>query len=470
MPRKFEISKLNSMTLFNYIVWLIAFLAGVAAAFIAPESSVPLAGKFVFLGAWGAVLGFVLYTICKKKIESTENDFNENLMVLKENNMEFNGGISHDDDYGHQEDEEPAPAPAPMQDLPKGAISAKEALEQLETAAFSAGIPLDPWKNFARAVLKNRPFKEVIAPLQELLPQLFPKASGVLYMYAGTQADLHKVLSFGDQVISDDVIHPGECASFDAGDIVISDYSNPNLTGGCTHLHHHPKGVSFCAPIEGLEEHFGIFTMQTDVLPDQETVEDWHAKVSILATAFGLYVANQNLKVRFEQHSIRDTLTGLFNRRYMEESLQREVSAAARHKTPIGLIMLYPDAVNEIQSTRGRHAVEQLLWELGQRLPGYIRNEDIPCRFEGEMFCVILPGADLKITRQRAEKIRNEIAQLQIAYGDTILSTTLSMGVSVMPTHANDAASLLYAAQASMQYALQAGTNRVILADVLSQK
>lgn len=456
------------MTMITYIVWLIAFVIGVVAAFLAPETSVPLAAKFVFLGAWGAVLGFVLYTICKKKIENTENDFNENLMYLKENNMELNSGISHDDDYGRQE-MEPAPVAEPKQELPKGAISAKEALEQMETAAFSVGIPLEPWKAFTRAILKNRPFSEVIKPFQDLLPKLFPKASGVLYMYGGNQAELQKVLSFGDQVISDDVIHPAECASFDAGDIVISDYSKPNLTGGCTHLHHRPKGVSFCAPIEGLEEHFGIFTMQTDVLPDQESVEDWHTKVSILATAFGLYVANQNLKVRFEQHSIRDILTGLFNRRYMEESLQREVASAMRHKTPIGLIMIYPDMVNEIQTTRGHHAVEQLLWELGQRLPGYIRSEDIPCRYEGEVFCVILPGADLQITRQRAEKIRNEISQLQIAYGEGILSTTLSVGVSVMPTHANDAPSLLYAAQASMQYALQAGTNRVILADVLAQ-
>lgn len=457
------------MTMFTYIVWLIAFVVGVIAAFFAPETSVPLPGKFVFLGAWGAVLGFVLYNICKKKIERTEEDFNENLKYLKESNMELVSGLSRNDEQDNPE-EEPA---LERQELPKGAVSAKEALEQierLEQAAFSVGIPLEPWKAFSKAILKNRPFGEVLKPFQDLLPQLFPKASGVLYMYAGTQAELHKVLSFGDQVISDDVIRPAECASFDAGDIVVSDFSNPNLTGGCTHLHHHPKGIAFCAPIEGLEEHFGIFTMQTDVLPDQESVEDWRAKVSILTTAFGLYVANQNLKVRFEQHSIRDTLTGLFNRRYMEESLAREVSAAIRHQTPIGLIMIYPDMVPEIQNTRGHHAVEQLLWELGQRLPGYIRNEDIPCRYEGEIFCVILPGADLKITRQRAEKIRNEISQLRIAYGEGILSTTLSMGVSVMPTHANDAPSLLYAAQASMQYAVQAGSNRVILADVLAQR
>ena len=162
-----------------------------------------------------------------------------------------------------------------------------------------------------------------------------------------------------------------------------------------------------------------------------------------------------------------DALTGLFNRRYMEESLRREVSAARRHNTPIGIIMMYPDAIETVNKERGHHAVEQLLWELGQRLPGFIRTEDIPCRYEGDVFCVILPGADLKITRARAERIRNEISQLKIAYGESVLETTLSMGVAVMPAHAGDARGLLQAAGESMQMAVQSGGNRVILAEAL---
>ena len=181
-------------------------------------------------------------------------------------------------------------------------------------------------------------------------------------------------------------------------------------------------------------------------------------------------MANQNLNIRFQQHSIRDGLTGLFNKRYMEESLRREIYSAMRHKTPIGIIMMYPDNVQQIQSQRGRHAVDQLLWELGQRLPSFIRNEDIPCRYDGDVLCVIMPGAELKITRDRAEKIRNEISQLQISYGDAVLSTTLSLGVSVLPVHATDIETLIYAAEASMQMASNRGGNRVILADALQQR
>ena len=448
------------MNIVKYIFWLVAFLMGVIVAYVVPEETMSTGAKFIFVGAWGAVLGFVFYTVCKRQIESIENDFNE---VLNRPQPKVPQFVS----VRPQEEKKP--------ELPPGAIPAAQALKQsvpvsvqkLDVAALKVGFPLASWNAFKLAVIRNRPFTEVIDAMQKLLPELFPEASGVLYMYGGVQTELSQIFRFGPNVISDETVLPAECASFNTGDIVVTDYSSPEVSSGCTHLHHRPKGIAVCAPVEGLEEHFGILTIQVDKLPETETKEYWQAKVSIVSAAFGLYVANQDLNMRFEQHSIRDVLTGLFNRRYMEESLNREITAATRHKSPIGIVMLYPDAIPAVQNAQGRHAVEQLFWELGQRLPSYIRGEDIPCRYSDDVFCVIMPGADLSITRDRAERIRNEISQLQIAYGEGILATTLSMGVAVMPTHAKDAGSLIYTAEASLQMAMQAGGNRVVMGDAV---
>jgi len=448
------------MNIVKYIFWLVAFLMGVIVAYVVPEETMSVGAKFIFIGAWGAVLGFVFYTVCKRQIESIENDFNE---VLNRPQPKVTQFVP----LSQQEEKKP--------DLPPGAIPAAQALKQsvpvsvkqLDVAALKVGFPLEAWNAFKLAIIRNRPFTEVIDAMQKLLPELFPEASGVLYMYGGVQTELSQIFRFGPNVISDETVLPAECASFNTGDIVVTDYSSPEVSSGCTHLHHRPKGLAICAPVEGLEEHFGILTIQVDKLPETETKEYWQAKVSIISAAFGLYVANQDLNMRFEQHSIRDVLTGLFNRRYMEESLNREITAATRHKSPIGIVMLYPDAIPAVQNSQGRHAVEQLFWELGQRLPSYIRGEDIPCRYSDDVFCVIMPGADLSITRDRAERIRNEISQLQIAYGDGILATTLSMGVAVMPTHAKDAGSLIYTAEASLQMAMQAGGNRVVMGDAV---
>lgn len=450
-----------------YFIMMLVFISGVVASALIPEESLALNLKFVFIGAWGAVLGLLYYSHCKRKFREAEENFTEML-----NESRNNGPRTEYVPVVPSLGDEPQPFEQPAAKkntfdsiLPPEAMPASEALKQVQAAMNT--FPLDAWNTFCRHILKNRPFPEVVESLEKSLPELFPNGAGILYMYGGVQTELHRVLSFGDYVISDDTMMPAECASFNKGEIVVTDYTSGEFTGGCTHLHHHPQGVSFCAPIEGLEEHFGILSIQVDKFPEGDSLEFWKAKVSIVAATFGLYVANQNLNIRFQQHSIRDSLTGLFNRRYMEESLRREVAAANRHSTPIGIVMIYPDAAETIKAEKGNHALEQLLWELGQRLPRFIRTEDIPCRFDGNMLCVILPGADSKITLDRAERIRNEISQLQISYGDGILATKLSLGVSVLPDHAADEGGLIYSAQMALRLAVENGGDRVISADAL---
>ena len=450
------------MSIFYYFVWLVAFVAGVVLSFFAPESTLSVGVKFLFVGVWGAVLGYIFYVVANRAVqdngsedaeESSSRPVTELVPIVPSDATETS------DDSGEEPSETAEAESTEKETLPKEAESLSKEL-----------FPLSDWDDFCKQILRNRPFSEVVGALEKVLPKLFPGAAGVLYMYGDAQSEMHKVFSFGDYVISGDTMMPAECASFNLGEIVVNDYTADKVTAGCTHLHYHSQGVAFCAPIEGLEEHFGTLCIQVDELPEGEDIDFWKAKVSIVSATFGLYVANQNLNIRFQQHSIRDNLTGLFNKRYMEESLRREIFSASRHKTPIGIIMLYPDEIPTLQEKRGRHAVEQMLWEVGQRLPGYIRNEDIPCRYNGDVFCVILPGADYKITKDRAEKIRHEISQLQVAYGDGILKTTLSVGVSVMPVHAIDVKTLIATAEASMQLASVSGGNRVVLAEALNKQ
>ena len=452
------------MSFFSYFLCLVFFIGGVVGAYFIPEKTLALHLKFVMIGAWGAVLGLLYYSHCKRKFTEAEANFTEALNESRNASpkTEYVPVVpSLSDEPQPFENNAPAKKKPFDSILPPEAIPAAEALKQ-QVNVVQHAFPLDAWNTFCKQILKNRPFPDVVEALEKSLPELFPNGAGILYMYGGVQTELHKILSFGDYVISDDVIMPGECASYNVGDVVVSDYTSGEFTGGCTHLHHHPQGVSFCAPIEGLEEHFGILSVQVDKFPEGDSLEFWKAKVSIVAATFGLYVANQNLNLRFQQHSIRDGLTGLFNRRYMEESLRREVAAANRHATPIGIIMIYPDSAETIKAEKGNHALEQLLWELGQRLPGFIRTEDIPCRFDGNVLCVILPGADSKITLERAERIRNEISQLQISYGDGILATKLSLGVAVMPDHAIDEGTLIYNAQVALKAALENGGDRAV--------
>lgn len=419
-----------------YILWLLSFLAGVVFVCVLPGDSPAPAVRYLFLGLWGSVLGALFNAISNKAAKPAEPEiFPEPARKLPE--TEFIPVVG------------------------SGEIREPEKAEPSAPKILAPEFPDEDWLEFSHELLRNRPFPEVIRKLNELLPKIFKGASGVLYMYSNNQSELHQIFAFGENTISDPVIAPAECASFDSAKIVVADYSDPQHVNGCTHLHHRPQGYSFCAPVEGLEEHFGILTVQADALPEGETVETWKTKISMVATTFGLFVANQNLQMRFKTQSLRDQLTGLVNKRYMEEALMRAVSEARRHGTPIGMIMLYPDNLDELKNAHGTHASEQMLWELAQRLPRYIRTEDIPCRYSENVLCVLLPGADKIRTEQRAEKIRNEIENLQVAYGKLILQTTLSLGVAVYPENAKAANELVASAEQAMHKAMEQGANRV---------
>lgn len=419
-----------------YILWLLSFLAGVVFVCVLPGDSPAPAVRYLFLGLWGSVLGALFNAISNKAAKPAEPEiFPEPARKLPE--TEFIPVVG------------------------SGEIREPEKAEPSAPKILAPEFPDEDWLEFSHELLRNRPFPEVIRKLNELLPKIFKGASGVLYMYSNNQSELHQIFAFGENTISDPVIAPAECASFDSAKIVVADYSDPQHVNGCTHLHHRPQGYSFCAPVEGLEEHFGILTIQADALPEGETVETWKTKISMVATTFGLFVANQNLQMRFKTQSLRDQLTGLVNKRYMEEALMRAVSEARRHGTPIGMIMLYPDNLDELKNAHGTHASEQMLWELAQRLPRYIRTEDIPCRYSENVLCVLLPGADKIRTEQRAEKIRNEIENLQVAYGKLILQTTLSLGVAVYPENAKAANELVASAEQAMHKAMEQGANRV---------
>ncbi|MCK9181625.1 MAG: GGDEF domain-containing protein [Fibrobacteraceae bacterium] len=430
-----------------YILWLISFLGGVAFVYLIPSASLALGFRFALIALWGAVLGGILNVLASKGNKKATSEFSFDAAIAKKTKSET----------------ELIPIINGMQSR-----ETKEIPPVKETIIKPPEFPNAKWQEFSHGLLRNRPFPEVIGNFSKLLPEIFKGASGILYMYSENQSELHQIFAFGPNTIGDPVIAPAECASFDSGEIVIANYSLPNFIGGCTHLHHRPKGYSFCAPVEGLEEHFGILTIQVDALPKGETAESWKTKISIAATTFGLFVANQNLQFRFQTQSLRDTLTGLVNKRYMEEALTRAVSEAKRHNTPIGMIMFHPDMLESLKDARGPHVAEQMLWELAQRLPRYIRSEDIPCRYTNEVLCVLLPGADRSITEQRAEQIRHEIENLQVAYGNSILETTLSLGVATFPDNAQNVKDLIACAEQSMYQAEALGRNQVCVSQVKS--
>lgn len=164
--------------------------------------------------------------------------------------------------------------------------------------------------------------------------------------------------------------------------------------------------------------------------------------------------------------SVRDPLTGLFNRRYLEETLSRELWRAARSQHSVGIIMLDIDHFKRLNDTYGHSGGDAVLRELGELLNKHVRGSDIACRYGGEEFTLILPDATLNTTQRRAEQVRQAVQNLRIRLGDEVVeSITLSLGVAGFPAHGLTGPDLLAAADAALYHAKQMGRNQVVVSE-----
>ena len=165
------------------------------------------------------------------------------------------------------------------------------------------------------------------------------------------------------------------------------------------------------------------------------------------------------------EQSVRDHLTGLFNRRYMEETLERELLRAARRQLALGMIMLDVDDFKRFNDTWGHPAGDEILRELGGLLLRQIRGEDIACRYGGDEFILILPDAAQEVTRERAESICEHARQFHLHFeGQSLAAVTLSLGVAIFPEHGVTSTGLLRAVDAALYRAKHEGRSRVVVA------
>jgi len=169
------------------------------------------------------------------------------------------------------------------------------------------------------------------------------------------------------------------------------------------------------------------------------------------------------LQVALQELAVRDSLTGLYNRRYLDETLEREVSRARREGIPLSLVMLDIDYFKRVNDTYGHQVGDEVLRTLAATLSADIRAEDVACRYGGEEFLILLPNMPLGNAMQRAEAWRAAVERLSIAHGNFRLTFTISLGVSAYPDHGKTPDELTRCADQALYKAKRDGRNRVVI-------
>ena len=175
------------------------------------------------------------------------------------------------------------------------------------------------------------------------------------------------------------------------------------------------------------------------------------------------------LQSQLREQAIRDPLTDLFNRRYLEETLDREIARAAREKYPICVVMIDIDHFKQVNDTYGHEAGDAMLKSVAKLLAGNSRRGDFACRFGGEEFLLVMPNIHMAVAYARTETLRTSLNALQVPYGQFVLSATFSMGIACYPDHGDNRESLLRAVDKAMYAAKEAGRDHIRSFDELEE-
>jgi len=248
-------------------------------------------------------------------------------------------------------------------------------------------------------------------------------------------------------------------------------HSADNGAVRCSHFGAGSHPPSLCTPLMAHGETLGILCLVTEPngpAGSQTSISEFNVKLAVsVAEQAALSFANLKLREKLRYQSIRDPLTGLFNRRYLDESLERELPNAIRKNRSLGLIMLDVDRFKKFNDMFGHDAGDTVLRELGDYLAKFIRRGDLACRYGGEEFTLILPECTLEDTRRRADELRISFQQISIKHRDIVLGkVTLSLGVAALPDHGTTPAELLAAADSALLRAEEEGRDRVLIAEV----
>lgn len=302
-------------------------------------------------------------------------------------------------------------------------------------------------------------YADANAVLRATVSDLVPGFSGALYVFNNSRDRLVLSTSWGrldDEKVLE-TIAPDQCWALKRGKPHLNHGSGSKLC--CEH--HHGNETALEIPMIARGEIMGLFQLFASGADAQERLAAVTGLGTALADGMSLALANMALREKLRNQALRDPLTGLYNRRYMEDTLARFVRLAEREARAVSVIMCDLDHFKRLNDEHGHAFGDSVLREAAVTLLGALRETDVVCRYGGEELVVILPDCDIDRAVDKAEVLRLRIEGLSQTHGAAI---TASFGVASVPQTSASVADLLASADAALYKAKQGGRNQVAAA------
>ncbi len=313
--------------------------------------------------------------------------------------------------------------------------------------------------------------KEACAVVADSLQRLFPDApSGALYLFRSSRDLIEAAVRWGKKDVLAPTFPPDACWSLRRG--------QPHWTGhpgsgiACQHLTQSSTSECLCVPMVAQGNTVGVLHLEFESAAElprdsgRESFRESRQQLAVSAASqIALSLASLQLRETLREQAVRDPLTLLFNRRFLEESLEREIQLAARKKQSIAVLFLDLDHFKRFNDTFGHDAGDMVLQSLADLFRNFFRATDICCRYGGEEFAVILPESSSHNAAIRADALRSEVKRLQLQYRkQTIGQLTLSVGVAAYPEHGSTSVELLKIADQCLYESKSRGRDVVTVA------
>ncbi len=360
-------------------------------------------------------------------------------------------------------------------------ISERKQMESaLEEANAKLRIALGESEEQAREAIKLTELVDILQScetdeeayriIESTLPTTLSSPSGALCMTTPSRNIVEAVATWGDAFVTEKTFAPESCWALRRGKMHrVKDSTSPMR---CGHVSESFASGYACIPLAAHGEVLGVLCMacpshspNLSLRSPEDQVEALARQASAVCQRISLALGNLRLREVLRSQSIRDPLTDLFNRRYMEETLERELRRAARHNESVSLLMFDIDHFKQFNDTFGHQAGDTLLREFGDFLSQGTRGQDVACRFGGDEFVLILAGATAADGSKRAELLREDLKQLTVQHAGQVLGRiSLSIGVSAFPGHGATGEELLRTADQALYRAKREGRDRVVVA------